>query len=686
MDTLGRPRFAPPLLVALAIGLLVLLLLRSMAGTARDGLTIDEPYHYAAGVYYQRHGDYRLNPEHPPLAKHWVGWWAPADVVTPPLRTLREKDDERVFVQSMAYLNNPVAQTQAAIRHGMFALNLLLLGLLTAAVWRVAGAWWALGMLAFLAVDPTVGAHLPVLMTDLPVTLALGLAAATAAWLAMCWRWPAALAFGAAAGLALGAKHSALPGLIGIGLVMLGLALWRGTQAPAQPRISRRLGRLVAAVVLAVAVLWAQYGFQYHATAQGTDPFNKPFEAKIDDLSSPTQRALLHAVDHAHLLPRPYLWGLADTLRTGVEGRGQDNFWLYGIKYKHAAPWFFWPGMIAAKLPLGLWLAAAGGLLALWRAPLQRGQRLLLATMTALALAHLSALLASNGTWGGIRHALPLYVPLASLAGVLAWRASRALRRRWLLPLAAAPAALALGMTISEPRLWEYWNEPAGGTLRGFANFSDEGVDLGQRLPEIAAAVRPYAERDIPIYNSYINQPEWAAAEQLPLRRFASGLDDTNAGGHFGGVFVLGMGATIPEPEYDYDPKQLLRNLRLVQRVGTAGIWVGRMDDARLHARGMFKHILDEVYKNPHPDWRKVAARCDEMLSLMPFSTGCSVESGNAWARLGDVPRARAAWSGGVKYLPPNDPVGKQLEGLVASTSGGTLPADWKPARNPWME
>ena len=141
-----------PLLLILA--LLALALLRSMAGTARDGLTIDEPYHYAAGVYYDRLGDYRLNPEHPPLAKRWVGYFAPADVSTPPLRALREKDDERVFVQSMAYLSNPPAQTQHAVRTGMFAFNLLLLGLLAMAVWRVAGRWWAIGMLAFLAVDP----------------------------------------------------------------------------------------------------------------------------------------------------------------------------------------------------------------------------------------------------------------------------------------------------------------------------------------------------------------------------------------------------------------------------------------------------------------------------------------------------------------------------------------------------
>ena len=80
------------LFLVLVAALLALALLRSMAGTARDGLTIDEPYHYAAGVYYDRLGDYRLNPEHPPLAKRWVGAWMPADFRLRPEPALEEKE------------------------------------------------------------------------------------------------------------------------------------------------------------------------------------------------------------------------------------------------------------------------------------------------------------------------------------------------------------------------------------------------------------------------------------------------------------------------------------------------------------------------------------------------------------------------------------------------------------------
>jgi hypothetical protein len=59
-------------------GLLVLLvalaIVRSAIATRLDGFTIDEAYHIAADVSYVRLGDYRVNPEHPPLVS--CGWEA----------------------------------------------------------------------------------------------------------------------------------------------------------------------------------------------------------------------------------------------------------------------------------------------------------------------------------------------------------------------------------------------------------------------------------------------------------------------------------------------------------------------------------------------------------------------------------------------------------------------------------
>lgn len=54
--------------IALAV-LIGLGVLRSSIATRLDGFSVDEPYHIVAGVSYVRTGDFRLNPEHPPLVK-----------------------------------------------------------------------------------------------------------------------------------------------------------------------------------------------------------------------------------------------------------------------------------------------------------------------------------------------------------------------------------------------------------------------------------------------------------------------------------------------------------------------------------------------------------------------------------------------------------------------------------------
>jgi len=53
----------------LLLALVGLAVLRSHAGTRLDGFTVDEPWHIVAGAQYVRSGDFRLNPEHPPLTK-----------------------------------------------------------------------------------------------------------------------------------------------------------------------------------------------------------------------------------------------------------------------------------------------------------------------------------------------------------------------------------------------------------------------------------------------------------------------------------------------------------------------------------------------------------------------------------------------------------------------------------------
>ena len=145
---------------------------RSAVATRLDSFTIDEAYHIGAGAAYVQTGDFRLNPEHPPLVKLWTGAFVSGlGYQLSPYRALQDKGDERRFVEADVYLNNDPDVIQRRSRAAMFALNGLLLFLFAVAARRVFGDIIALAATAFLVIDPTVAAHLPVVMTDLPVAL-----------------------------------------------------------------------------------------------------------------------------------------------------------------------------------------------------------------------------------------------------------------------------------------------------------------------------------------------------------------------------------------------------------------------------------------------------------------------------------------------------------------------------------
>ena len=112
-------------------------------------------------------------------------------------------------------------------------------------------------------------------------------------------------------------------------------------------------------------------------------------------MSTPALREALVIADRHELLPRAYLWGLADTLRTGVDGRNIALHLIWGKLYEGRNPWFTWPAILAAKIPLALSAVALLGLALLWRAGLPASARWMLAALAAASLLHLAALMAS---------------------------------------------------------------------------------------------------------------------------------------------------------------------------------------------------------------------------------------------------------------------------------------------------
>ncbi len=329
---------------------------RSSIATRLDSFTIDEAYHIGAGVAYVQTGDFRLNPEHPPLVKLWTGVFVSSlGYGLSPYRTLQDKADERKFVEEDVYLNNDPDLIQSRSRTAMFALNSLLLLLFAVAARRVFGDMIALAATAFLVIDPTVAAHLPVVMTDLPVALLSTAAVLFALAAFRSWRAVDLVFAALALGLALSMKHSAVITMIAVALIGVVMAIFMASGAKIIIRL-RRLGVVAAVLIGAVIVLWSFYLFRYSESPNTSDEqFNRTLAEKISDVKSPIYRAGLNVMANGRLFPRAYTWGMADTIRAGAEGRVASVL-AFGNLYYGKAPFYYFPGVFAVKLPLGLLL------------------------------------------------------------------------------------------------------------------------------------------------------------------------------------------------------------------------------------------------------------------------------------------------------------------------------------------
>lgn len=670
-------RTAPPFLRAAgflaALALLVAATLwRASYATRLDGFTIDEPLHVAAAVAGARLGDFRLNPEHPPLVKLWVGRFLPGDAFElPPLRAMNDKPDERRYADQAVYAANDPAKVQARVRRAMLALNGLLLALFGLAAAAVTGPLAALGAVAVLAADPTVAAHAPVAMTDLPVALLSAVAVLTA-WRGLVpGRFGGGLLAGLALGAALGTKHSALVTAIAVAGVALVACL-----VPAEASRPRRLAVATLAALVAYTTLWGLYGFRDAESREGSEVFNRPLAAKIADVASPGMRGALQLSSRTHVLPRAYLWGLADVTRAGLEGRG---YLLYSFGSAHpTTPWWFFPGTILVKVPLGLLaLVLAGALfLARTRPPdLLRG----LALVGLVALLFLAVLARSGSGYAGVRHALPVF-PLLALLGGAALAAAPSGRAR---AAAAVLFLLGLGEGLRPARAWEFYNLAAGGPDGAYRSFNDEGIDLGQRDRELVRYVHERLDPagEVP-YVDYPLSPSLVGREGLRTRSFRNTLDGSGApSDEVSGTFLMPATALAPSPWYDW---AALREAGPSERLGNLLVFRGTFKVPWLSARWALARAMGLLY-GAHRDPAAAEPLLRKAYQLHPQAFPAALELGNILLERDQRALAHEAYRNAFRHAPAGSPAAEALkERLAALARPGREPLP--PLRNPWVE
>ncbi|VTR92748.1 glycosyl transferase family protein : Glycosyl transferase, family 39 OS=Solibacter usitatus (strain Ellin6076) GN=Acid_1421 PE=4 SV=1: PMT [Gemmata massiliana] len=434
---------------------------------AANGPTFDEPVHLAAGYSYWVTGSFRLNREDPPLLK--MLWAAPlvfGEHPPYPYDVARETNNDHWHVGDAFFFHSdrPPRELLAPARRVNLALGVcvvLLTGWWAFRLWnsRLAG----IGAAGFAVCDPNLLALSCVLSTDIGLTLFALLACY------LVWEYVAApsrgllVGAGAALGLALGAKFSALAVVLGLGTAGAVFVLMGGRLAlpNTPPDVSRGRALIEFAFrlgLIALVALAATYGFVH-----------------FDQWGSGLKFQLTRA---AHGDGMMYLNG--ELSRTG---------WYH-----------YFLALFPIKLPLGLF---TGALLVVLTSRLVRAPRSAFLFVPAVVF----FVLASYSRVDlGIRVVLPVLPFLYIVASGLASRACCHTAGGVLLALCLVWAGVSAAR--SDPHPIAYFNELAGGPRGGLRFVADSNVDWGQGLP----ALKAYLDAHGPevIYLSYFgtDRPE----------------------------------------------------------------------------------------------------------------------------------------------------------------------------------
>src|SRR5580698_308865 len=459
----------------LAGGLIILQIILVAIIVHGESLTFDEADHIFAGYMMWHSGDYGLNPEHPPLVKlvatlpllHEQLW-------VPPLQQRWFKSeayrDGRDFMERNDGPNHRLL-FRMRLAAGVFAVGLSVTVFLMGSELFGESA----GLLALLLVvfEPNLLANSALVTTDMGVTCFF---LATIYSFYRYARQPSVIRLlltGFAAGLTLASKHSGI--LLAPMLLALALAEIAYAERERRKQIVRTLlGGFAAIAVLAVAVLWAFYGFRYAARPAGLvmNPTLSEYAAPLKGMSS---WVIGHAA-HWRLLPESYLMGMTDIHYAAQ----QYPIFLLGHDYAHGVWWYF-PVALSIKTTLGLiGLVVLAGIALIGRRLRQVRE---LAYLVVPAATYLSVAMLS-GMNIGTRHVLFLY-PLAALLAAAGVTALARYSRRWLWIGGGLIAFHVISAMAIFPAEMAYANEAWGGTANTHKYLSDSSVDWAQQLPHI---------------------------------------------------------------------------------------------------------------------------------------------------------------------------------------------------------
>jgi 4-amino-4-deoxy-L-arabinose transferase-like glycosyltransferase len=492
--------------ITLVSVVIAIFLVVSIFSMRQKNATSDEVPHIGAAYSYVTQGDFRLNPEHPPLVKELAGL---------SLLRLHPKADftdetwsghkQISFGSKFLFEWNDADQLVYWARMAVVCLGILLgLGIFFCA--RELYGWQAgyLALVVFLF-NPDILAHSQLVTTDLAVACFLFLSVYTFYRTLRQVTLYNVVLFSACVGLTLVTKFSGI--LIFPILLLVGIAFASSKSAVstidakrpgAPPRLLptfRQKLYLVAVLlafgfVVSLGIIWAAYGFQYPISQDPT------ISTSIDWQHYWTKRgasiSFMHMAHNLRLFPEAYTYGFLHALES-MEIR---YAYLLG-DYSDKGWWYYFLITFLVKTPIPLLALILLGFLQIKR--FGRGFAVEVMLLLPVGIYWLTAIF--NNINIGHRHLLPVYPFLI----VFAAKVGRAFQK----PVAKRLAILSILLLtwnltetlIIYPHFLAYFNEIAGGPDNGRRWLTDSNIDWGQDLKGLAAYRQQHPEE--PFYLSY---------------------------------------------------------------------------------------------------------------------------------------------------------------------------------------
>lgn len=544
-----------------AIPVVLLLMIHFALGWSawsRKSITCDEVAHLTAGYTYWQTGDYRLVPEHPPLAQLWAA--LPLNFMTidlPPASELSwQTSDVWTYGTTLLFQSDNDGHRMLMAGRAMIGLLSVILGLAVYAIARqcfgISGGLIALALYAF---SPSTLSHGFLVTTDLAAALCF-LLSVVGIRRVLDRVTPGTLLSSSAALAGLFASKMSAVLILPLYFFLLAMRIIGARPLVCRVFVERelhhRLKRLSVHVAtmlvqagIVIACLWAVHGLRFTAlrdaltgidrlpVVAGVDPSpDTSWVYTLNRLSALPARGIDYAREH-RLLPEAYLYGLAYTLDMTVL---RDAF-LNGRRSVTGFAMFFPYCLFAKSTPAEwtLWLIGGCALIGIARkARCGRDKSHssvpaipLLATFGVFVVFYFAVAVGSGFNIGS-RHLLPIYPPLFILAGAAgSWLRARR-------PAALVIVMLAVSQIGVAVRTWPnylaYFNIAAGGSRNGYRHLVDSSLDWGQDLTELAAWLmhdassadssgrrddNERAEHLSPVYLSYLGS---AAPEAYNLR------------------------------------------------------------------------------------------------------------------------------------------------------------------------